>query len=152
LLVEDPIAQIEAGLQEEGGEVLSALLAAVRALKGPDLELADELIAFDDEIDRRFLAIKHSIETALALRSPVANDLRLLLAMLHINLLLERTADSCVTVAKLVKVASAFEPDPALVEVLIEMASAPRKCGASRSTRSPVATSTAPRASSTSTN
>ncbi len=121
MLIEDPIAQIEAGLQEEGGEVLSALLAAVRALKGPDLELADELIAFDDEIDRRFLAIKRSIETTLALRSPVANDLRLLLAMLHINLLLERTADSCVTVAKLVKVASAFEPDPALVEVLIEM-------------------------------
>ena len=121
MLIEDPIAQIEAGLQEEGGEVLSALLAAVRALKGPDLELADELIAFDDEIDRRFLAIKHSIETALALRSPVANDLRLLLAMLHINLLLERTADSCVTVAKLVKLASAIEPDPALVEVLIEM-------------------------------
>jgi len=121
LLIEDPIAQIEAGLQEEGGEVLSALLAAVRALKGPDLELADELIAFDDEIDRRFLAIKRSIETTLALRSPVANDLRLLLAMLHINLLLERTADSCVTVAKLVKLASAIEPDPALVEVLIEM-------------------------------
>jgi len=117
----DTIADVEADLREEGEQVLFAVLAASRALKDFDEELADELIAFDDEIDRRFLAIERSVETLLALESPVASDLRLLLAILHINLLLERTADGCVTVAKLLKLAATTEPDAALVEVLVEM-------------------------------
>jgi len=45
----------------------------------------------------------------------------LLLAMIHINLLLERSADSCVTIAKLSKLVAEADPDPALVAVLIEM-------------------------------
>src|SRR6478736_6582931 len=57
----------------------------------------------------------------LALETPVARDLRLILAMIHINLLLERSADGCVTIAKLSKLVSDIEPDPALVAVLSEM-------------------------------
>jgi phosphate transport system protein len=94
---------------------------AVRALHENDAELADEVIAFDDEVDRLFLDIEGSIQSLLALQGPVARDLRLLLAMLHINLLLERSADGCVTVAKLTQLVSDAEPDPALVEVLTEM-------------------------------
>jgi phosphate transport system protein len=41
--------------------------------------------------------------------------------MLHINLLLERTADGCVTVAKLTQLVADAEPDPALADVLTEM-------------------------------
>ena len=59
----------------------------MRALEERDRELADEVIAFDDEVDRHFLAIEHQIQSLLALQTPVARDLRLLLAMLHINLL-----------------------------------------------------------------
>ena len=77
----------------------------------------EEVIAFDDEVDRYFMAIEHQIQSLLALQTPVARDLRLLLAMLHINLLLERTADGCVTVAKLTKLVADVEPDPALAEV-----------------------------------
>jgi phosphate transport system protein len=51
----------------------------------------------------------------------VARDLRLILAMIHINLLLERSADGCVTIAKLSKLVADIEPDPALVAVLSEM-------------------------------
>jgi phosphate transport system protein len=94
---------------------------AIRALQEGDLELADEVIAFDDEIDQLFLAIEGSIQSLLALQTPVARDLRLLLAMLHINLLLERSADGCVTIAKLSKLVADADPDPALVAVLIEM-------------------------------
>jgi len=93
----------------------------MRALQERDGELADEVIAFDDEIDQLFLAIEGSIQSLLALQTPVARDLRLLLAMLHINLLLERSADSCVTIAKLSKLVAEADPDPALVAVLIEM-------------------------------
>src|SRR5207248_4787327 len=99
----------------------AAVRGAVRALSESDVELADEVIAFDDEIDRLFLSVERSIQTLLALQTPVARDLRLLLAMLHINLLLERTGDSCVTVAKLTQLVADAEPDSALVKVLVEM-------------------------------
>jgi phosphate transport system protein len=119
--MDEALDGIEARLQEEGRHVITAVRGAVRALKESDSELADELIAFDDEIDELFLEIERSIQSMLALQTPVARDLRLLLAMLHINLLLERTADGCVTVAKLTQLVADAAPDGALVEVLVEM-------------------------------
>src|SRR6476469_8670127 len=119
--IDAALEQTEAQLQEMGQRVVSAIHGATRALQERDRELADEVIAFDDEVDRYFMAIEHQIQALLALQTPVARDLRLLLAMLHINLLLERTADGCVTVAKLTKLVADVEPDPALAEVLAEM-------------------------------
>jgi phosphate transport system protein len=119
--IDDDLSQIEAQLQEEGQRAVTAVHGAVRALQERDEELADEVIAFDDEVDRLFLGIESSIQSLLALQTPVARDLRLLLAILHINLLLERTADGAVTVAKLSKLVVEIDPDPGLVEVLVEM-------------------------------
>jgi phosphate transport system protein len=121
MAIDEALDRIEAQLQEEGQRVLSAVRGAVRALQERDVELADEVIAFDDEIDGLFLNIEGSIQALLALQTPVARDLRLLLAMLHINLLLERNGDGCVTVAKLSRLVADVEPDPALVGVLLEM-------------------------------
>jgi phosphate transport system protein len=121
MAIDEGLDQIEAELQKEGQRVVSAIRAALQALRERDVELADEVIAFDDEVDSLFLAIEGSIQALLALQTPVARDLRLLLAMLHINLLLERTADGCVTVAKLSQLVAEIEPDPALVAVLVEM-------------------------------
>jgi phosphate transport system protein len=119
--IDEGLDRIEAELQEMGQRVLSAVRGAIRALGESDRELADEIIAFDDEVDERFLQIERSIQSLLALQTPVARDLRLLLAILHINLLLERTADGCVTVAKLSKLVADIDADEALVDVLREM-------------------------------
>jgi len=119
--IDEALDRIEAQLQEEGQRVVSAVRGALRALEERDVELADEVIAFDDEIDAFFLRIEALIQSLLALQTPVARDLRLLLAIIHINLLLERSADSCVTIAKLSKLVSDVEPDPALVDVLTDM-------------------------------
>jgi phosphate transport system protein len=121
MAIDEALDRIEAELQKEGQRVVSAIRAALQALRERDVELADEVIAFDDEVDSLFLGIEGSIQALLALQTPVARDLRLLLAMLHINLLLERTADGCVTVAKLSQLVVEVEPDPALVAVLVEM-------------------------------
>jgi len=121
MAMDNALGQVEAQLQEMGQRVVSAVRAATRALQERDNELAAEVIAFDDEIDRHFLSIESQIQSLLALQTPVARDLRLLLAMLHINLLLERTGDGCVTIAKLTQLVSDVEPDPALAEVLTEM-------------------------------
>jgi phosphate transport system protein len=121
MAIDEALDRIEAQLQEEGQRVLSAVRGAVRALQERDVELADEVVAFDDEIDQLFLNIEGSIQALLALQTPVARDLRLLLAMIHINLLLERSADGCVTIAKLTQLVADVDPDPALVETLTEM-------------------------------
>ena len=113
--------QLEASLQEEGALVLRVLRGALNALAQRDVELADDVIAFDDDVDRRYLQIEEGIEHLLALQTPVAIDLRLVLAMLHTNLHLERMADYGVTVAKLTKLVADVEPDPLLLQSLQDM-------------------------------
>ena len=51
------------------------------------------MIAFDDDVDRHYIQIEEGIQSLLARQTPVATDLRLVLAMLHTNLHLERMAD-----------------------------------------------------------
>jgi phosphate transport system protein len=121
MAIDDALDRLEAQLQEEAQRVVSSVRGAVRALQERDVELADEVIAFDDEIDQLVLTIEGSIKSLLALQTPVARDLRLLLAILHINLLLERSADGAVTIAKLSRLVADADPDPALVDVLVEM-------------------------------
>jgi phosphate transport system protein len=99
----EELSQLEAGLQEEGDLVLRALRSALNALARGDEELADEVIVFDDEVDTRYLEIENGVQSLLARQTPVATDLRLVLAILRVNLHLERMADYCVTVAKLTK-------------------------------------------------
>ena len=79
------------------------------------------MIAFDDEIDQRYFTIQEGIQSLLARQTPVAVDLRLVLAMLHANLHLERMGDYCVTIAKLTKLVADVEPDAGLVQAFEEM-------------------------------
>jgi phosphate transport system protein len=79
------------------------------------------VIAFDDEIDGRYFSIQEGIQSLLARQTPVAVDLRLVLAMLHANLHLERMGDYCVTIAKLTKLVSDVEQDDGLVQAFEEM-------------------------------
>jgi phosphate transport system protein len=99
----EELASIESALQDEGALVLRALRSALIALARQDAELADEVIQFDDEIDRRYFELEEAVESLLARQTPVAGDLRLTLAVLFVNLHLERMADYCVTIAKLTK-------------------------------------------------
>jgi phosphate transport system protein len=118
---QEELDQLEATLQEEGELVLRALRGALNALVQQEAELADEVISFDDEIDGHYLAIEEGIQSLLARQTPVAVDLRLVLAVLHINLHLERMADYCVTIAKLTKIVEGTTPDPTLLEAFEEM-------------------------------
>jgi phosphate transport system protein len=99
----EELAQLEASLQEEGDLVLRALRSSLNALARGDEELADEVISFDDRVDARYMQIEEGVQSLLARQTPVAADLRLVLAVLRVNLHLERMADYCVTVAKLTK-------------------------------------------------
>jgi phosphate transport system protein len=83
--------------------VQRALDRAVQALLAGDEQLADLVIAGDDENDASYLRIEDDVERLLALQTPLATDLRLILTILHINLHLERMGDQCVNIAKLTK-------------------------------------------------
>ena len=118
---QDELDQLEATLQEEGALVLRALRSSLNALEQRDVELADEVILFDDEVDRRYVQIEEGIQSLLARQTPVASDLRLVLAILHVNLHLERMADYCVTIAKLAKLVADVDPDMRMLEGFEEM-------------------------------
>jgi phosphate transport system protein len=123
ITLQEELDQLEAALQEEGEQVLRALRGALNALAQQDVELADEVIAYDDEVDQTYFNIEEGIQSLLARQTPVAVDLRLVLAVLHINLHLERMADYCVTVAKLTKLVHDVDPDTTLLEAFEEMGS-----------------------------
>jgi phosphate transport system protein len=118
---QEELDRLESLLREESEAVRRSIQGAVKALEAEDVELADEVIAFDDEIDRYYLQIEDGIQILLARQTPVASDLRLVLAMIHVNLHLERMADYCVTVAKLAKLSFGLGSDETLLEGFREM-------------------------------
>jgi phosphate transport system protein len=118
--LQEELDLLEASLQEEGELVRRALRGAVNALEQQDEELADEVIAFDDEVDECYLRIETGLQSLLARQAPAAVDLRLVLAILHVNLHLERMADYCVTIAKLTKLVAGAPVDPTLLEAFEE--------------------------------
>ena len=118
---QEELDELERLLHAEGELVLRSLRGAVEAVCAQDVELADEVIAFDDDVDQLYIRIEQGIELLLARQTPVATDLRLVLALLHDNLHLERMGDLCVTIAKLTKLSKDLPPDAFLLEGFKEM-------------------------------
>ena len=123
LSFQEELEQLEADLQEEGSLVLRSLRASLNALEGHDVGLADEVIAFDDEVDRAYIGIEEGVESLLARQTPVAGDLRRVLAVFRVNMHLERMADYAVTVAKLTKLVEGLPHETRLLGALAEMGS-----------------------------
>ncbi len=82
--------------------VLEQLDRALESLRSHDLELAETVVADDDRIDERYLEIHQGVLSLLARQAPVAGDLRLVAALLHMIRCVERMGDQCVNIAKLV--------------------------------------------------
>jgi phosphate transport system protein len=102
--------------------VVSTLERTLEALEHQDVELAGIVIADDDRIDGRFLEVHQGVLSLLALQAPVASDLRVVAALLHVIKHAERMGDQCVNVAKLIPL-SGHEPprDDRLVAIVQEM-------------------------------
>src|SRR5207248_10186510 len=82
--------------------VTQQLDRALEALSYQDVELAGMVVADDDRIDGRYLEIHQGVLSMLATQAPVAGDLRIVAALLHVIRCVERMGDQCVNVAKLV--------------------------------------------------
>ena len=89
--------------------VVGQVERVTEALEQQDVELASFVIADDDRIDGRYLEVHQGILSLLALQAPVAHDLRLVAALLHVIKHVERMGDQCVNIAKLLPL-SGHEP------------------------------------------
>jgi phosphate transport system protein len=102
--------------------VLEQLDRTLEALAHQDLELAAIVIADDDRVDGRYLEVHQGILSLLARRAPVAGDLRLVAALLHVIMRVERMGDQCVNICKQLPL-SGHEPptEPQILELLLRM-------------------------------
>src|SRR5437016_13940573 len=82
--------------------VTQALDRALESVSYQDVELAGMVVADDDRIDGRYLEVHQGVLSLLARQAPVASDLRILAALLHVIRCVERMGDQCVNIAKLV--------------------------------------------------
>ncbi|MEA2395441.1 MAG: phosphate transport system protein [Solirubrobacteraceae bacterium] len=96
--------------------VLEQLDRVLEALEHQDIELAEIVIHDDDRLDGRYLEVHQGILSLLARQAPVAGDLRLVAALLHLIKHVERMGDQCVTIGKLIPL-SGHEP-PVRAEML----------------------------------
>ncbi|MGH2651184.1 MAG: phosphate signaling complex PhoU family protein, partial [Actinomycetota bacterium] len=104
------------------GEMGERMLAdALVALAGDDMIMADRVIAADDALDDRYMLVERRTLELLALQTPVAVDLRLISAILHTNVHLERVGDMAVNIAKLVKVVHGLPVNQTILAHLAEM-------------------------------
>lgn len=97
------LKMIDADLQEMCRLVEAALTDASQALMDGDLGLAERVIAGDAHIDDLQTQIDELVVDLLARQSPVAGDLRLLVAALRMSATLERMGDLSEHVALVVR-------------------------------------------------
>src|SRR5687768_454877 len=94
--------ELEREALETADLAAAALDKAVEAVMNGDVELASMVVENDDSIDERYLEVHQGVLSLLARQAPVASDLRLVSALLHIIVNIERMGDLCVNIAKLV--------------------------------------------------
>lgn len=80
-----------------------AIYKSIEALKDQDPKLAQKVISDDRKVDKLELMIEEMAIDLLALRQPLARDLRFITTGMKINAELERIADLAVNVAQRVK-------------------------------------------------
>jgi len=117
---QEELAALEA--QALGGLDLVAeqLERTMDALERRDAQLASVVVADDDRIDGRYLEVHQGVLSLLARQAPVAGDLRVVAALLHVIKHVERMGDQCVNVAKLIPLAGGDAPVDAELVALVE--------------------------------
>jgi phosphate transport system protein len=117
----EALESAESSLLAEGAIVRQQLEAVMEALNGRDVELAERVILADDRVDGAYLDTQAQVLNLLALQAPVAGDLRLVSAILHANVHLERMGDLCVNIAKFVTNQEPYPADSPMLLRLNEM-------------------------------
>jgi phosphate transport system protein len=94
------IVQLRGLISQMGGLAEQAVIDAMLALQRADTELAERVLANDARIDALEAEIETRAVTIIALRAPLANDLRDVVAALKIAGVVERIGDYAKNIAK----------------------------------------------------
>ena len=117
----EELRALEDEVQQTASQAQVLLEQALQALVGGDLAICDQVVRGDDEVDALYLDVERRILHLFALQTPVATDLRLLTALLHINLHLERVGDQAVNLAKIAKLVDGLPQIPEVLRDLEKM-------------------------------
>jgi phosphate transport system protein len=107
---QDDLKALETRALEGLDLVVQALDRTIEAVQHQDTELAQLIVAEDDVLDGRYLEIHQRLLTMIATQAPVASDLRLISALLHVMKNMERMGDQCVNIAKMIPIAGHEPP------------------------------------------
>ena len=124
---DEDITRLRGLIAEMGGLAELAVQQSLEALINGDLALATEVVERDKKIDALEIEVDAMAVRTLALRAPMADDLREIIAALKIAGVLERIGDYAKNIAKRsgrIEGRSRFEPLtllPAMGEIAIEM-------------------------------
>jgi phosphate transport system protein len=101
---DDDLDQLRGAIAEMGGLAENAISESMRALMQRDTEAAERVIAMDKRIDALEAEVERSAVQIIALRAPMADDLRDVVAALKIAGVVERIGDYAKNIAKRVRV------------------------------------------------
>jgi len=104
---DDDINGLRALIAEMGGLTEDAIDNAMRALQTLDLALARKVVEGDKRIDELDARIEKLVVQTIALRAPLADDLREIISVLKISGVVERMADYAKNIAKRVETVTA---------------------------------------------
>lgn len=108
------LEELSGDLARMGGLAEDVLSDAIQAIATRDTALADTVVARDPQIDALQVEIEKKILRVLALRQPLARDLRQVISALKIAYELERIGDLAKNIAKRAKVIDLMEPAAAV--------------------------------------
>jgi phosphate transport system protein len=97
------LREVQERLVEIAELVAVSIDKATRAFNESNVSLAEEVIADDDLIDQRALALDELAITILARQQPVARDLRIVVSALRISASLERMGDMSTHISQLAR-------------------------------------------------
>lgn len=107
---DDELEALRAMILELGDRASAAIGDAIAALEVRDAEEARRVARADREIDRLAAKAESAAVNIIALRAPMADDLRGVVAAIKISALLERTADYAKNIARRVPSITAKYP------------------------------------------
>jgi phosphate transport system protein len=97
---DEDISTLRGMISEMGGRAEAAIAGAMTALVKHDLKIAAEVIADDKKIDALEAEVERLAVQIIALRAPMANDLREVVAAIKIAGVIERIGDYAKNIAK----------------------------------------------------
>ena len=97
---DEELSQLDNLIAEMGGLCEVQLSQAVRAMVNRDVDLASNVIEHDKKIDEMEHQVDSQAVNLIALRQPMAEDLRMIIAALKVATNLERVGDYAKNIAK----------------------------------------------------